>query len=162
CGSRDEQKREAGVILVDLAEPAGKPRAFLGNPAGLMNVHSLAFDPAGQKLAVCQSFNADDGKGGTRWRGAGPPLVHAAAKEIRTLKWHEFTIRALAFSRDGKTLAVAGEKGDLAIEGGNLVFWDVDTGRQKGAFQTELKADLTLAAFSPDGQTLALGGAEIG
>src|SRR5262249_29636272 len=79
-----------------------------------------------------------------------------------TLEWHEFGIHTLAFSPDGKTLAVAGEKGDLAIEGGNLVFWDVETGRPKGAFQRELKADLTVAAFSPDGQTLALGGAEIG
>jgi serine/threonine protein kinase len=171
CGYRDEQKREAGVVLVDLAEPAGKPRAFLGSPAGgkprafptgLMNVDSLAFDSAGQKLAMCQAFNWDDGKGGTRWRGAVTVWDIAAQQEIATLKWHEFTIRALAFSPDAKTLAAAGEKGDLAIEGGNLVLWDVETGQQKGAFQTELKADLTLAAFSPDGKTLALGGAEIG
>ncbi len=63
-----------------------------------------------------------------------------------TLKGHSPWLLSVAFSPDGKTLAVASwERGTR--------LWDVAAGKEAGAVDGH-----STAAFSPDGKTLALGG----
>ena len=60
-------------------------------------------------------------------------------------------LRAMAFSRDGKSLLTAGYPG--------LEVWDVGTGRRIGPTLKMVKS-LISAAFSPDGQRILIGGDE--
>ena len=61
-----------------------------------------------------------------------------------------FSVRALAFSPDGKTLAVA-----VKYAPPRLIFWDVPTKRPRHI--VEKGASATSLVFSPDGATLATG-----
>ena len=69
----------------------------------------------------------------------GPPMKPAAF------------LRAMAFSRDGKTLLTAAYPG--------LEVWDAGTGRRIGPTLKPVKS-LVSAAFSPDGQRILIGGDE--
>jgi WD40 repeat protein len=76
----------------------------------------------------------------------------AGGKEILQYR-HPGTLRALAFSSDGKRLA----SGDLQL---NVHVWDIET--KKELYKKKLQATFTerlSLAFSPDGKTLAVGGA---
>jgi WD40 repeat protein len=67
-----------------------------------------------------------------------------------TLRGPPGPVHAVAFARDGRTLATAGY-------GGTIILWDAATGRKR----LILKADhdhLFGVAFAPDGKTLATGG----
>ena len=59
------------------------------------------------------------------------------------------SIRAFAFSADGKTLAGA--------SGNKILLWDIETRKQLNNFDGVM--DIETLAFSPDGTTLASGGA---
>src|ERR1019366_7595638 len=68
---------------------------------------------------------------------------------------------SVAFSPDGKTLAsggadAAGKSGRTGPPDGDIVLWDVATGKPKAVLKGHAHTVFTLA-FSPDGKTLASG-----
>jgi WD40 repeat protein len=65
--------------------------------------------------------------------------------------------RGLAFSPDGKVLAVAGSEKDGDHEYGVVRLWDPATGRDVRAPFTGHAGRVESAAFAPDGKTLAAG-----
>jgi hypothetical protein len=103
-------------------------------------VAALAFDPLTRRIAV-----------GTY------KSVHLMAlpdrKWIATLKDHADLIRAVAFSPDGKRLAVAGGPSGRY---GEIKIWDVTAAAPKVVGTIQGHRDSILAiAFSPDGATIA-------
>lgn len=103
-------------------------------------VAALAFDPATRRIAV-GSYKS----------------VHLMAladrKWTATLKDHADLIRAVAFSPDGKRLAVAGGPSGRY---GEIKIWDVTAAVPKLVSTIQGHRDSILAvAFSPDGGTLA-------
>src|SRR5207244_516784 len=86
----------------------------------------------------------------------------ATGREQRTLRfprvrWGSLfghALRALAFTTDGKTLAVSGQAQEGETVLGVIKVWDVASGQERGTFPGPRQVQ-TLA-FSPDGKTLAL------
>ncbi|HXJ56645.1 MAG TPA: serine/threonine-protein kinase [Verrucomicrobiae bacterium] len=164
-------ENEYGAILLwDVAR-----RSVVGRLPGHQGfVITLAFSPDGQTLA-----SGSDDRTARLWKlapGVRPSsgaatsagqqaqelsrtrndVGFAAAEDGRTL-WREgfaFTNRSgrftsLAFSPDGRALAMSGEGGAGRV----IRVVDVETGNQQAKLRGHLK-DITSLAFAPDGQTL--------
>ncbi|MFE0646989.1 trypsin-like peptidase domain-containing protein [Streptomyces sp. NPDC059534] len=76
----------------------------------------------------------------------------AALPQHRRLTGHTDTVRTVAFSPDGKTLATVGDDRTMRL-------WDVATGKAR-IIREEHTNEVYSAAFSPDGRTLATGDAD--
>ncbi|MYF98391.1 hypothetical protein F4212_04555 [Candidatus Poribacteria bacterium] len=82
----------------------------------------------------------------------------ATGKQKRILKGHRNSVNSISISPDGTTLASAYSHGPIRV-------WDVATGKQKQTFTNQAliqkqaghELDPSSVAFSPDGQTLAVG-----
>jgi WD40 repeat protein len=120
-------------------------RAELGAARGyqLSLYNCLAFSPDGQLLAASGPATEDQIGGVKLWdaRTLAPrlaPVPYATA------------VSALAFSADGKTLAVA------TVVDNAVHLWDTITGKERAVLARHSGHVLALA-FSPDGKTLASG-----
>lgn len=84
----------------------------------------------------------------------------AGGRVVQTLTGSRFPIKRPAFSRDGTLVAAATglspfleEGGDISKIGGEVIVWELATGKKLHAFESE-EAEFTDVAFSPDGRLL--------
>lgn len=112
---------------------------------GGLQVHSIAFSPDGQKLAVGYSFPSLTCTWDVRSRS-----------QLMIIKENEDeAIKHVSYSPDGKLLAVGIEKlSDVGTAGLCVKIRDADTGKLTREFEMP-----ALAVFSPDGDMLATGDA---
>jgi WD40 repeat protein len=113
----------------------------------------IAFSPDGKYALIGSS----DGFGGS---GAMSLVLWdtESGEEIRCFEGHEFIIRSVAISPDGRT-ALSGSQafdGELA-EPGELILWDLETGEEIRRFDTT--DDITSIVFSADGSRALTGSA---
>jgi eukaryotic-like serine/threonine-protein kinase len=79
----------------------------------------------------------------------------ATGKRIATLPGpHDGVVNSVAFSPDGKTLAVIESIGD---GNGTICLWSIATHKLDATLTDPLGYDIDAAAFSPDGRLLAAG-----
>jgi WD40 repeat protein/transcriptional regulator with XRE-family HTH domain len=111
--------------------PGGELRhTFTGYDGGEVAVFSLD----GRTLAVAAAHGAD---------GMIGLLDPVAGRKLRTITVPDGSVRAMAFSPDGRTVAAAAP---AAVR-----VWDVATGRLRHSFTSDPQA----VAFGPDGRTVA-------
>jgi len=83
-------------------------------------------------------------------------LGATTGKEVRQLN-HSDTAGVMAFSPDGKTLAVASGTTGTVRQPGRITLWEVESGKEIGTLVGHSDAVYALA-FSPDGKRLASAG----
>ncbi len=149
----------------DILASAGGPAIHLWNArtgepvrklASKGSIFSVAFTPDGRTLA---------GGGFAGGGGGRPPdgfitLWNVASGDaLHTLDWNTGSVRAVAVSPDGKTVAGGGDGhwkdlGSQKIRVGEVSLWEIATSRLLWTFEGGL-GDLNALAFAPDGKTLA-------
>jgi dipeptidyl aminopeptidase/acylaminoacyl peptidase len=110
------------------------------------DLRSVAFAPDSKVLAV----GATGWEPGANQQTSEVQIVRVAGgKEIARIKRVNAFLSALAFSPDGKVLAVAWQNQGVEL-------WDAATGQERRRLEGQVGTVQTLA-FSPDGRTLAAG-----
>ena len=100
---------------------------------------ALAFSPTGKELLGCGLNDA------ILWR-------IADGKELRRFVGLKDRVQAVAFSRDGKTVAAA-DRPQQAVS--TILLWDAETGKQRHRLIAVGQGNVRSLAFAPDGKTLA-------
>jgi WD40 repeat protein len=88
-----------------------------------------------------------------------PTALGDDPKPLRVLGGHRFEVYSVAFSPDGKTLASGGGYLGPDLKPGEIMLWDVDTGKLRESLKKHA-GGVWSVAFSPDGKTLASGSAD--
>lgn len=113
-------------------------------------VFGVAFSPDGKTLAVAGQNYANH----RNFQGVTELWDYASGTLIRQLQTSMFECRSVAFTVDGRTLAVGGL---LTTQQGDLQLWNVPTGTETASLPTAIHW-VTSLAFSPGGLSLAAGG----
>lgn len=110
-------------------------------------LHCVAFSPDGKKIAAGGGLNT-----GSNLSIQTEIFIWdlESKKLIRLLNGHIGTVRAIAFSPDGKTLASGGDDENMAK------IWDLESGRVINSLKEHLNNVYSIA-FSPDGKLIATG-----
>jgi WD40 repeat protein len=136
------------IKLWDVA--MGKERVTLKGLPGLGLC--LAFSSDGKTLAT--SSANDLGKG--KYEDTVKLWDVDTGKEKLELKQGKGVVAfSLAFSPDGKTLAMGTGGGIMDITPSSVILWDVSTGKERARTLPAHKNSITWVGFSPDGKTLA-------
>lgn len=85
-----------------------------------------------------------------------PAALADDPRPIRVLGGHRFEVYSVALSPDGKTLASGGGYLGPDLKPGEIMLWDVDTGKRRESLKGH-SGGVWSVAFSPDGKTLASG-----
>jgi serine/threonine protein kinase/WD40 repeat protein len=155
-GNVKGQPGPAQACLWDVADwGSDRRRATLELPGPIL---SVAFHPDGKTAAIGHWVLAPGG----RLLGGAVRLFDLATGKPRGEPLpHVGRVFCVAFSRDGKRLAVGGlrEPGDPPrVEGGEVRLWDTATGKPQGEALTVQGLLVRTVAWSPDDHFLALGG----
>jgi DNA-binding SARP family transcriptional activator/WD40 repeat protein len=148
--------------IAEFALPSGRllrvlPMHFAGPDAGRLEVNPWQFDPSGR--LVVSGF---DGGPGAPWGKAYPPLPaknRLGLLDVTTGKLVAQTVlpggvaSTLAWSHDGRTLAVGGYDGTLTLYDARSLVSRLSAGIVSSGY-------VLTASFSPDDRLLALGGTD--
>jgi WD40 repeat protein len=132
-----------GIAIIDVA--TGAQLRFFAPPESKVLEKPLAFSPDGKLLAVC-SYRQRDPRSLSR----DSYVTHLFDTQTGKQRWESPTRErsALAFALDGKTLAVADDRG--------LHFLDTATGKDL-LCHAPVDARIDALAFAPDGKRIASG-----
>jgi WD40 repeat protein len=131
---------------------AGKGEALGALSATARELRAVVF-AAGGKILVAA--------GHEHWRNGVIHLWDTATRKLRSTLRDGFShVGALEVSPDGKTLATVGRNLER-FEGDEVILWDLETGKQRLRFPRLKVGEATRVVFSPDGQLLAAGSAEV-
>ncbi len=140
-----------GGILSLWDVQTGAPKASL--PTSATNLYSLSFSPTGGTLA-CGGQVTD--KNSNTTHGVVEIWDLTTKTVTANLKTFAVYVYAVAYSPDGKILAVGG--GNPGHRQGVLELWNVQTKALIYSLGTANNISINAVAFAPDGKSIAVGG----
>ena len=141
-----------GTMLWDLgtSQRPGSPMDMNG-PAG-----SVAFSPDGKTLAVGTAVITFNGGSASSPAQLGDVATRQQISTLNTSSNYSDSVGSVAFSPDGKTLALGGVH--RGFPGAAAWLWNTAAGHLISGPLTTGGGVISSVAFSPDGKTLAAGG----
>ncbi len=141
AGVRDQKEAAADSYAVAVWDP-GTGKRLASCPGHTKRAWAVVFSPDGKLLASAGSDNAYSGDLGLWDSVTGKEVLRVEDKVLRVEP------RCIAFTPDGKTLAVGGR--------GEICLWDVAGAKPLEPISEDAGAYIVRMGFSPNGQTLAV------